>query len=125
MIILKTKKDKKDFTKLTVVQVIGENNCDNLIEKYKDKSYKKNIDFEWYVYPKDISIEELKQEIIDLLPFMEIMRFKNYLRALRLKSPQCSIKRTEGRGNRIKISWVDSVTVAVASSNTATLKACT
>ena len=29
------------------------------------------------------------------------MRFKNYLRALRLKPPQCSIKRTEGRGNRM------------------------
>ena len=75
MIILKTKKDKKDFTKLTVIQVIGENNNDNLIEKYKDKCYKKNIDFEWYVYPKDISIEELKQEIIDLLPFMDRMIF--------------------------------------------------
>lgn len=75
MIILKTKKDKKDFTKLTVVQVVGENNCDNLIEKYKDKCYKKNIDFEWYVYPKDITTEELKQEIIDLLPFMDRMMF--------------------------------------------------
>ena len=70
MIILKTKKDKKDFTKLTVVQVVGENNYDNLIEKYKDKCYKKNIDFEWYVYPKDITTKELKQEIIDLLPFI-------------------------------------------------------
>ena len=75
MIILKTKKDKKDFTKLTVVQIIGENDCDNLIEEYKNKCYKKNIDFEWYVYPKDITTEELKQEIIDLLPFMDRMMF--------------------------------------------------
>ena len=29
------------------------------------------------------------------------MRFENYLRVLRLKPPQGSIKRTEGRGNRM------------------------
>lgn len=75
MIILKTKKDKKDFTKLTVVQVVSKNNSDNLIEKCRDKCYKKNIDFEWYVYPEDITTEELKQEIIDLLPFMDRMMF--------------------------------------------------
>ena len=75
MIILKTKKDKKDFTKLTVIQVVGENNNDNLIEKYRNKCYKKNIDFEWYVYSKEIATEELKQEIIDLLPFMDRMIF--------------------------------------------------
>lgn len=55
--------------------MVGENNYDNLIEKYKNKCYKKNIDFEWYVYPKDITTEELKQEIIDLLPFMDRMMF--------------------------------------------------
>ena len=75
MIILKTKKDKTDFTKLTAIQVIGENYYDGLIEKYRDKCYKKNIDFEWYVYPKDITTEELKQEIIDLLPFMDRLIF--------------------------------------------------
>ena len=79
MIILKTKKDKKDFTKLTVVQVVGENNKDNLIEryaeKYRDKCCEKNITFEWYIYPKDITAKELKQEIIDLLPFMDRMIF--------------------------------------------------
>ena len=75
MIILKTKKDKKDFTKLTIIQVVGENNCDNLIEKYKNKCCKKNIDFEWYIYSKDITTEELKQEIIDLLPFIDRMMF--------------------------------------------------
>ena len=75
MIILKTKKDKKDFTKLTVIQVVGENSCDNLIEKYKNKCQKKNIDFEWYVYPEDITTEELIQEIIDLLPFIDRMMF--------------------------------------------------
>lgn len=79
MIILKTKKDKKDFTKLTVIQMIGENNNDNLIEKYiekyRDKCCKKNINFEWYVYPKNITTKELKQEIIDLLPFIDRMIF--------------------------------------------------
>ena len=75
MIILKTKKDKTDFTKLTAIQVIGENDYDSLIEKYRDKCYRKNIIFEWYVYPKDITTDELKQEIIDLLPFMDRMIF--------------------------------------------------
>ena len=75
MIILKTKKDKTDFTKLTIIQIIGENDYNDLIEKYKDKCYKKNVDFEWYIYPKDITTEELKQEIIDLLPFMDRLIF--------------------------------------------------
>ena len=55
--------------------MVGEINSDNLIEKCRDKCYKKNFDFEWYVYPKDITTKELKQEIIDLLPFMDRMMF--------------------------------------------------
>lgn len=73
MILTKNRNNK--FSKLTAIQVGESKYLSKRIEKYKIKCQQKNIDFEWYFYPEDISTEELKQEVIDLLPFVDRLLF--------------------------------------------------
>ena len=79
MILTKNKNNK--IKKLTAIQVGESKYFSNRIEEYKIKCQQKNIEFEWYFYPGDISTEELKQEVIDLLPFVDrLIFFPIYMR---------------------------------------------
>lgn len=68
---------ERDFTEdtkkptLAVIQV-GNNEASNRYIKNKKKDCEEvGIVFEWYLYPEDITTDDLKVEIIDLLPYVD------------------------------------------------------
>lgn len=84
MMILTKNKDNK-ISKLTAIQIGESKYFSDRIEEYKNKCQKKGVDFEWYFYPGDMSTEELKQEVIDLLPFVDrLVFFPIYIRHINM-----------------------------------------
>ena len=56
---------------LAVIQV-GNNEASNRYIKNKKKDCEEvGIAFEWYLYPEDITTDDLKVEIVDLLPYVD------------------------------------------------------
>ena len=83
MILTKNKDNK--FSKLTAIQIGESKYFSDRIEEYKIKCQKKDIDFEWYFYPGDMTMGELKQEVIDLLPFVDrLIFFPVYIRHINM-----------------------------------------